>query len=144
MSMAPPWPDHKIRRKMEATKKQNKKTKKKNNTFCSIIDKFVRISEISFVYSMLKFMTNNTLKWCLYWQLYALIYCQNMGSPFKMWNLDSAKSNMGTSGKLHALLLNMNILQPFFIDTELKRRSRSQFSFFGEKLHCSHILKRTF
>ena len=53
-------------------------------------------------------MTNNTLKWCLHWQLHALNYCQNMGSPFKMWNYDSAKSNMGTSGKLIALAFFKN------------------------------------
>ena len=56
-----------------------------------------------------------------------------MGSPFKMWSLDSAKSNMGTSGKLHVLLSkNEYFAAILYRHIESKRQSRSQFSLFGE------------
>ena len=66
---------------------------------------------------MFKFKTNNTL-------LRTSNYTQqttadNTGRPLKRWDvhlkfpIDSAKSNMGTSGKMHAGLSKMNLLQLF-------------------------------
>ena len=46
---------------------------------------FVRTSDIFFVYSMLKFMTNNTLQWCLHLKLQKTRCCQNTGWPGIYW-----------------------------------------------------------
>ena len=87
--------------------------------------------EIFFVYSMLRIFCKDVCNG-------SYTHCQNTDGvtlqkvEFALEISHSAKSSMGTSEKMYALLPKMNPLQIFFIYVESKRQlmSRNQFLLF--------------
>ena len=65
-------------------------------------------------------MANNTTQWCLYLNYRQQYTSKNTCWPLKerictlKFPIDSAKSNMDTSGKMHTVLSKMKVLQLFF------------------------------